>query len=70
MNKKIVLLIALVGITISCTSQQEKTASSKKKIQNRALNSVVDSLTDNVETLDKHIPKTVKVRYGRLRDGK
>ena len=47
-----------------------KTASSKKKIQNRALNSVVDSLTDNVETLDKHIPKTVKVRYGRLRDGK
>ena len=29
MNQKIVLLIALVGITISCTSQPKKTASSK-----------------------------------------
>lgn len=48
-----------------------KTASTKKKtIQNRALNSVINSLVDNQEDLDKNIPKSVKVRYGRLRDGK
>lgn len=46
------------------------TASKKKKIQNRALNAVVDSLIDNKENFDKDLPRTVAIRYGRVRDGK
>lgn len=48
-----------------------KIASTKKRtIQNRALNSVINSLVENKENFDKNIPKTIKVRYGRAYEAK